>query len=301
MLSTIRSIKTNSGVEELIAESSSSSYFFDSTEEKKVINEGLVFFKNSKRLNKLSLKMDRKSAKAKNPIYKQELEKVSQKMKQAANDFEVLENKYKAAKTSADKSKIKEEFKGLRNHFSDLVGMINKETTKKAIMAVGLGALTAFSVFSLYGFIATAGGVQPALASATAEAAKLLGNARTAVGERLRTAFGALKSDPTSIPTASFSASEISSIESGAGSIAGSVATREMIRKASNAAVQRNTSSFTEDFHEEGIVILENYIAVKDSKKGIVKKLFKETYKNTIFENTEDWFLAYRAITSLDK
>ena len=192
MVSLIKSIRTNSGVEELIAEN----YLgYQNYNDDIQLEEGLVFFKNSKRLTKLAFKMDKKSNKAKNPVYREELQKLSTKMKEAAKDFEVLENKYKAARGS-DKKKVKEEFAGLKKNYSDLVSMVNKETVRKAILSVGLGALTAFSIFNLYGFIVSAGGLSPAVATATAEASKLLSGARNVVTQRLEKAFQFIKQNP---------------------------------------------------------------------------------------------------------
>ena len=73
-----------------------------------ILTEGILFFKDSKKLYKLALKVESKLHKAKKEHDKFILNQTVEKIRFAALQFEVLEKKY-----SSNKKIIKEEYKKL--------------------------------------------------------------------------------------------------------------------------------------------------------------------------------------------
>jgi hypothetical protein len=92
-----------------------------------MINEGIVFLKNSKRIKKLIKKIKGNK----------ELDALSEMLQKKASDFEKFELDYKTA-TKKEKTKIKEEYKKFVLSNKKIVEEINKESIKKVLVALGL-------------------------------------------------------------------------------------------------------------------------------------------------------------------
>lgn len=104
------------------------------------LEEGIVFFKNSSKLKrllkslskkheKLVKKSDMSNAKALSVLIT-ELTKVTVK-------FESVEQKYKDVKGKDEKKNVKAEYTALEKEFKKLIDVARKDSTKKALIAVG--------------------------------------------------------------------------------------------------------------------------------------------------------------------
>ncbi len=104
------------------------------------LEEGIRFFKNSTKMDKLAKKLSKKheklvnksdmeNAKALSALIS-EIDKVSKKFKQ-------VEEKFKAAKGKENKKAIKSEYAQLEKEFKKLIDIAKKDSTKKALIAAG--------------------------------------------------------------------------------------------------------------------------------------------------------------------
>ena len=107
------------------------------------LNEGIVLFRNSKRIEKLINKIQKAEQYAIGSETKQEVANYVRELQRAKLDFESVEQKY----ISGNKEEAKEEYKALRIKFASIVTNINKESVKKFLIIAGVATLV-FSIFA---------------------------------------------------------------------------------------------------------------------------------------------------------
>ena len=107
------------------------------------LNEGIVIFRNSKRIEKLINKIQKAEQYAIGSETKQEVANYVRELQRAKLDFESVEQKY----ISGNKEEAKEEYKALRIKFARIVTDINKESVKKFLITAGVATLV-FSIFA---------------------------------------------------------------------------------------------------------------------------------------------------------
>jgi predicted nuclease with TOPRIM domain len=116
------------------------------------LEEGLIFFKESKKLKSLADKISNKLSKnkEKGKLDKEQIktiENIVKELKQASDDFDKLEKEYK--KTN-DKKKIREQYKELRKKYSHLIKRLKDEKNKKIFTILGISAIIAGALTGLY-------------------------------------------------------------------------------------------------------------------------------------------------------
>jgi len=126
------------------------------------LTEGLVFFKNSKRLKNLARKMEKRkvSVKMLSPKNRIDLQRVIDKINIVANKFELVETQFKAAKAIKDKEaakKVAMKYKELKAEYINLIKAINKESVKKALKVAGIAGLAAAALYFGITFITQTG------------------------------------------------------------------------------------------------------------------------------------------------
>jgi len=105
------------------------------------LNEGIEFFKNSKRVEKFVKKVS--AAKVKQPA----LAPLEAKLNQLVIGFRELETKYKTVKTPEAKAEVKELYSTLVKENKELISLLNKEAIFKALKVSGL-AISAVAIAS---------------------------------------------------------------------------------------------------------------------------------------------------------
>lgn len=139
-------------------------------EEENTLNEGIKYFKDSKRIRKLSKKIEKKI----NLLSKQEemteVFKTTIQLNNIADEFELLEKNYKF-NTYGYKMK----YKALEQKYLDLIKIINKESVISALKKIGSVGLFSAAIFFVYKGLLTSGASNAFLekasdSSSTAEA-----------------------------------------------------------------------------------------------------------------------------------
>lgn len=106
---------------------------------KNYLSEGIVFFKDSKRLKNIALKIEKTSK-----YSSAEVGIVVSKIRGIASIFENLENSFAKAENQEDKEKIKLEFNTAKAKYTSFIKMINREGFAKALKAsIDLGIISA--------------------------------------------------------------------------------------------------------------------------------------------------------------
>lgn len=136
------------------------------------INEGIKYFKESKKLRDLADKITNKLSKSKEKgkVEKEHIDMVEEiidRTREASKEFEDLEKRFKEGKV--EKREAKEEHKELKKKYSDLVKRINSARNKKIFTILGIGALAASLLATLYGL-----GVGVAVSKITASSFALM-------------------------------------------------------------------------------------------------------------------------------
>jgi len=111
-----------------------------------VLNEGIVFFKNSKKIQKLSNALNKKAEKMlkKGEVEaSKELLKFANEANRIAGKFEVLEKQYSIFANREDKQKLIEQYKNTSSEFSVLINIARTESFKRAAVAAKCLAITA--------------------------------------------------------------------------------------------------------------------------------------------------------------
>ena len=91
------------------------------------INEGLVFFKDSKRLKKLAQNISTSAIKASGNKGYEEVKEIVVKIEEIAQEFEELEKKYRQ-KTAEERLELKKDYNLLKNNYRELILIINNQT-----------------------------------------------------------------------------------------------------------------------------------------------------------------------------
>lgn len=108
------------------------------------LTEGIRFFKNSKRIEKLIEKFQSAMTFAKDAETKQDVSNYVRELQRAKLDFEGVEQKFAAG----NKEEAKEEYKQLKIKFASIITDINKESIKKFMIVGGIAGL-AFATFGM--------------------------------------------------------------------------------------------------------------------------------------------------------
>jgi hypothetical protein len=98
------------------------------------INEGLVFFKDSERLVKLSKNIAIKAFKSAGEKGYKEVEDIVLELEKISNEFKELELKYKRAKKK-ERADVKSEYNILKTKFENLIKIINGQTYSDLVKA----------------------------------------------------------------------------------------------------------------------------------------------------------------------
>jgi len=119
------------------------------------LNEGLVFFKKSKKLKKLLERLEKKveMADIKSEVMnikipKKDIDEVFGMLKDIAESFEDVEKRFKEAKSDGEKKKaIREEYKNIKTKYKKVLDRINNEKTLRILSTIGIlgGILAAAS------------------------------------------------------------------------------------------------------------------------------------------------------------
>lgn len=94
---------------------------------KEEINEGIKYFKDSKRLRKLSNKIAIRATKAAGNKGFKEVEEIIEKLEKVADEFEDLENRFNIADRK-EKKQIKNEYNLIKQSYEELIKIINRQT-----------------------------------------------------------------------------------------------------------------------------------------------------------------------------
>lgn len=131
-----------------------------------ILNEGVAFFKTSKKLYKFALKIQKKVDK--NP----KLMPLLKEIEKLAGDFEKLEEQYKNSK-KADKQKIKKNYDTLKKRYNKVLDTINRKSIKDLIGKFGLGGIMTLTLLfiglALRNYASVAGETEEVLANVNKE------------------------------------------------------------------------------------------------------------------------------------
>jgi len=100
------------------------------------LNEGVRFFKESKKISRLRKKIFGKMNQVSSEEEKEDLREFLDKTEEIAKDFEEIEKKFKKAKSKEEKKKVLEQHKNLKEKFKVL---FKNNDAMKTIFALGLG------------------------------------------------------------------------------------------------------------------------------------------------------------------
>lgn len=116
-----------------------------------VLEEGIFFFKNSKKINRLAGKLEKKAEK----LFKKgdisgsrELYKFLNEARGIATRFENLENQFSFFMNKENKELLKKKYNDLSLEFSKLLGIAKNEAFKSAALKVGGLAIVAAIIFA---------------------------------------------------------------------------------------------------------------------------------------------------------
>lgn len=119
-----------------------------------VLEEGLKYFKNSKRIEKIVEKIGKKINLITSPEEKQEIAKVMIALQEIAEEFKLLETEKLNRK---NKYQTMKQYYILEEKYSDIIKMINKETVLNIIKKIAGASLFATLLFVGYNFFMESG------------------------------------------------------------------------------------------------------------------------------------------------
>jgi len=120
------------------------------------LEEGIRFFKNSTKMDKLAKKLSKKHEKL---VKKSDMENAKalqslvQEINKVSDKFKQVEEKFKQAKGKENKKAIKSEYARLEKDFKKLVDVAKKDATKRALIAAGgIAIVVAILAAGIFGF-----------------------------------------------------------------------------------------------------------------------------------------------------
>jgi len=119
-------------------------------QEEAIITEGIVFFKSSKKINRLINTIQNRAAKIEEQDKKQIIMLLIGKLEKLQQKFELLEKEYI---TTPDKKKLKREYKAVEKEFTDVLQVANKEQTKAILKNIGVYGIMVASLTLPYKLI----------------------------------------------------------------------------------------------------------------------------------------------------
>lgn len=137
--------------------------------EKESLNEGIKFFKQSAKIEKI-IKIIRKQAIKKN--YLNLSQPLLRKLEEIKIKFAIIEDKFDAAKEKEEKQELKKEYSELSVKYNELLNVMKDPGVVKAIKVLGIGSLVAgiFYVMGNYIFNVIGIGENAVLASGSDDA-----------------------------------------------------------------------------------------------------------------------------------
>jgi hypothetical protein len=138
-----------------------------------LILEGIKFFKNSGRIQKLIEKINNKLLKEKDEEIKNDMIEYVKSLEEAQNKFKDVEQLFSSGK----KDVAKAEYKNLVKEYSALISKINKKTIINFFLGTGLAYLLFFSfaTFLVSGFIPLTAAIQSGIEKIKFNGTKLNG------------------------------------------------------------------------------------------------------------------------------
>jgi hypothetical protein len=110
-----------------------------------ILEEGIVFFKTSEKLNKVVDKLSKKAFLIENETERNEILKITARLNSLAVEFKKVENEYAAGKVSVKYNEHKE----LLKKYKDVLLILKKESVKNNLKKINsFGILVASIVFS---------------------------------------------------------------------------------------------------------------------------------------------------------
>jgi hypothetical protein len=113
------------------------------------LQEGIIFFKNSGRIERLVRKIKVRSSFIKDETAKQELKSFCDQLLKIAPTFRNLESEYQETKSSEERRIIKDKYKFLEEKYHSIIKSINKESFFKAVKIANVSMF----VFSILGIL----------------------------------------------------------------------------------------------------------------------------------------------------
>lgn len=115
-----------------------------------IIEEGIVYFKNSNKIKKLIETIELKTQRVEEEDKRKIINSLLNKLESLKNKFEVLEKAYYSTK---DKKTLKKEYKEVQEEFNDLINLGAKEQIKSLLKNLGIYSILVASMIVPYKFI----------------------------------------------------------------------------------------------------------------------------------------------------
>lgn len=115
-----------------------------------IIEEGIVYFKNSNKIKKLITTIEEKTQRIEEEDKRKIINSLLNKLENLKNKFEILEKAYYSTK---DKKTLKKEYKEVQKEFSDLIELGTKEQIKSLLKNIGVYGVMVASMIVPYKFI----------------------------------------------------------------------------------------------------------------------------------------------------
>jgi len=144
-----------------------------------VLEEGIRFFKNSSRIEKLADKLKKKAGLLTSPKDRQEINNVVEALRVMALQFKEIEKKNTI---SVSKVEVKKEYFELEKKYDDIIKIINKETFLNILKKVGGATIIAGTLFISYNFFQEGGFTGALMASQEGKEGEVLKKAFTKEG-----------------------------------------------------------------------------------------------------------------------
>lgn len=121
------------------------------------LTEGVRFFKNSKRLDRLADKLEKKISIFTREEERAEIMKISKKVRQISQEFRNIEEKYADLDNKDKKERLRGQYKSVENKYKELVRIINEETIINYSGAAAITGILATILLVSYNFFFSSG------------------------------------------------------------------------------------------------------------------------------------------------